>query len=194
MKQFHPHHPSFDARSTLSREEARGVYDKFADIDHAGGKDVSSGYGGPAIRALLAMAAFSDPSVRSIVDYGCGQGKLAELVLTTGPNTNTNMNHSHIRSYLGIDQSPQMIVKATERIRMDSRFKAKLLRGGDPACAHELIGKNIGNQNVDRFISTYCLDLLSEDDMYGVMDLAENVLHPERGLLLLAGITWGYKW
>ena len=48
-------------------------------------------------------------------------------------------------------------------------------------------------RSVDRFVSTYCLDLMSEDDMYRVLDLAEGSLKPDTGLLLLAGITWGYR-
>ena len=47
-------------RPTLSRAEARSVYDGFAVKGHAGGRDASSGYGGPAVQALLAMAAFAD--------------------------------------------------------------------------------------------------------------------------------------
>ena len=42
-------------------------------------------------------------------------------------------------------------------------------------------------------MSTYCLDLMSETDMMATLDKAEACLHPERGLLLLAGITWGYR-
>ena len=49
-----------DSRPTLTRAEARSVYDGFAVKGHAGGRDASSGYGGPAVQALLAMAAFAD--------------------------------------------------------------------------------------------------------------------------------------
>ncbi len=61
------------------------------------------------------------------------------------------------------------------------------LDGGDP---NQL---TVEPGSVDRFVSTYCLDLLSEEDMYDVLDLAQRSLHPEKGLLLLAGITWGYR-
>ena len=37
----------------------------------------------PAVAALLTMAAFSEAT--SALDYGCGQGKLAELVLAQHP-------------------------------------------------------------------------------------------------------------
>ena len=52
-----------DLRPTLSRAEAVTVYDGFALKGHIGGKDASSGYGGPAIAALLSMAAFADAKV-----------------------------------------------------------------------------------------------------------------------------------
>ena len=86
-----------DNRPTLTRAEARAVYDGFAVKGHAGGRDASSGYGGPAVQALLAMAAFAD--ARSVVDYGCGQGKLAELVLSSQPELR----------WRGVDQSPMMV-------------------------------------------------------------------------------------
>ena len=56
-------HMKADLRPTLSRAEAVTVYDGFALKGHIGGKDASSGYGGPAIAALLSMAAFADAKV-----------------------------------------------------------------------------------------------------------------------------------
>ena len=47
---------SFDGRRTLSRSQAREVYDGFARKGHIGGRDASGGYGGPAVSALLSMA------------------------------------------------------------------------------------------------------------------------------------------
>ena len=58
---------AFDPRPTLSRSEARAVYDGFATKGHIGGNDVSSGYGGPAVRALLAMAMFTE--AKTVIDY-----------------------------------------------------------------------------------------------------------------------------
>ena len=166
-----------DSRPTLTRAEARTVYDSFAVKGHAGGRDVTSGYGGPAVQALLAMAAFSD--ARSVVDYGCGQGKLAELVLSSHPEL----------WWRGVDQSPMMVEKATARLaRFGPRCSVELLAGGDPAALAVP-----GDGEADRFVSTYCLDLMSEMDMLATLDKAAACLHPERGLLLLAGITWGYR-
>ena len=91
----------------------------------------------------------------------------------------------------GIDQSPKMAKRFQDRCIKrfgTDRCRVDLLQDGDPSD----VGVPESSQTVDRFVSTYCLDLLSEDDMYRVLDLAEEVLEPD-GLLLLAGITWGYK-
>ena len=73
----------FDARRTLSRAQAREVYDGFARKGHIGGRDTSSGYGGPAVQALLTLASFAN--ARSVFEFGCGQAKLAQLVLKEQP-------------------------------------------------------------------------------------------------------------
>lgn len=169
---------SFDRRPTLTRREAREVYDGFATKGHIGGKDASSGYGGPAVQALLTMAAFADPRVKTVIDYGCGQGKLAEVALEAHPQL----------EWRGIDQSPEMVLRAQERLhRFGDRSKVELLSRGDPA----EVGVG-SSKRVDRFVSTYCLDLLSEADMFGVLDAAQRSLRPN-GLLLLSGITYGYR-
>ena len=217
----------FDNRPTLSRSVARHVYDGFAAVDHTGGKDVGSGYGGPAISALLDMANFPRPSqhgstasstaaICNVVDYGVGQGKLAELVLSASTDMSSSQQSSMdarqrqcpIR-WRGIDQSPLMVEAARKRLQQyigetndscadgdedrktsdDGIVSIELLESGNPT---DVI-PSIERHSVQRFVSTYCLDLLSEDDMCKVLDVAEHCLDPEEGLLLLAGITWGYK-
>lgn len=166
---------SFDSRPTLPREEARAVYDQFAVSGHAGGKDASSGYGGPAVAALMSMAAFAHAG--NVLDYGCGAGKLAELALKAYPHL----------SWRGVDQSPEMVMRASERLHhFGGRAQVELLDDGEPSAVVVSPG------SVDRFVSTYCLDLMNERDMYAVLDLAEHCL-AENGVLLLAGITWGYQ-
>ena len=165
-----------DARPTLSRAEARAVYDEFAVGGHVGGKDASSGYGGPAVSALLSMAAFANAT--TVMDYGCGAGKLAELTLG---------RYEHLY-WRGMDQSPKIVLSATERLhRFGARAQVELLEDGEPSAVE------VAPHSVDRFVSTYCLDLMAERDIYAVLDLAERSLEPSEGLLLLAGITWGYR-
>lgn len=180
---------SFDARPVLSRSRARDVYDCFAETGHAWGKDADSGYGGPAVNALLEMAEFD--KANSVLDYGCGQGKLAELVLTRhGSSDNDGKNKNKSMTWKGVDQSPKMVHAFTKRCveRFGSeRCNVVLLPDGDPCCL------DVEKDSVDRFVSTYCLDLMSESDMYAVLEKAEECLDAKNGTLLLAGITWGYK-
>jgi len=181
-------HQSFDSRSVLSRSEAKEVYDNFAATGHAGGKDASSGYGGPAVNALLRIGNFENATY--VLDYGCGQGKLAELVINTLEQKKLLRQAFHWR---GIDQSPKMVDKFRERCVEkfgERRCSVHLLE-----CDMDPEEADFSNTNcvVDRFISTYCLDLLSEKDIYMILDKAQKVLDNENGLLLLAGITWGYQ-
>lgn len=216
--------PSFDDRSTLSRSEARDVYDGFATNNHKqGGKDADSGYGGPAVTALLELAHFE--TAETVLDYGCGQGKLAELILSSYNDNDTAgkddavAGHKKESSFVwrGVDQSPKMVAAFQKRCcgvveknssssnnnnngngsssssNSSSRFgpnikcTVELLESGEP------LDVNVREKSIDRFVSTYCLDLLSEEDMYKMLDLAETSLDPQEGLLLVAGITWGYR-
>jgi len=205
-------HKSFDNRKTITRSQVKSIYNKFALSGHIGGNDASSGYGGPAVNALVALAKFGTPTetldeaqdillgqklptddtngknVQRVLDYGCGQGKLAEHVFDTIPTTSTMKIHWH-----GIDQSPEMVTKFQQRLERfhvndNIRTTSHLVTDGDPSQLHQRIPSN----SYDIFISTYCLDLLSEEDMYSVLSLAHRCLRPE-GKLLLAGITYGYR-
>mmetsp|Transcript_22648 Transcript_22648/g.72652 ORF Transcript_22648/g.72652 Transcript_22648/m.72652 type:complete len:244 (-) Transcript_22648:71-802(-) len=113
---------TLDARRTLSRAEARRVYDGFARRGHIGGRDASGGYGGPAVEALLSMAAFAD--AESCVEFGCGQAKLANLVLAEHPSLR----------WSAVDQSPEMVALARAAMRPHGRRFAVALTGGEPPC------------------------------------------------------------
>lgn len=118
-----------------------------------------------------------------VLDYGCGQGKLCEYILEHC------QNNKEIQ-WMGIDQSPEMVQRFTERCIKKygtERCGVQLLPSGDPD--HVQVDPN----SIDRFVSTYCLDLLFEDDIYKILDLAKRALHRHDGLLLLVGITWGYR-
>ena len=197
---------SFDKRPTLSHQDAVDVYNKFAVSGHIGGKDSSedSGYGGPAVKALVEMAGFGktscvkgQESIQKVFDYGCGQGKLAEYVLSIMEDVTNNEDLESLTGpnsvhWHGVDQSPEMIVKFKERFYSHTSSKmdasCEYISNGDAA---ELLSM-IPASSYDRFISTYCLDLLSEEDMYKVLTLAEHLIHPD-GEIILAGITYGWK-
>ena len=76
------------------------------------------------------------------------------------------------------------IISRAKFARRAAQFTIDHIPAGEPATVEP-------RKKVDRFVSTYCLDLLSEDDMDGVLTLAQRSLEPRGGLLLLAGITWG---
>ena len=212
---------SFDGRKTISLAQARSIYDNFALSGHVGGKDASSGYGGPAVNALVSMAGFGtrgsdeesmDPIYHAgddpqnkvstsvnqrVFDYGCGQGKLAEHVANTLiHSTSANSTSSSSIHWHGVDQSSEMVLKFNQRFQQhrhhqsERQFKAScnLIKDGNPL--HLL--RTIPAKSYNRFISTYCLDLLCEKDIYDVLTLAEHILHP-KGTMLLAGITYGYR-
>ena len=131
-----------------------------------------------------------------MLDYGCGQGKLAELVFQSYPYPNSKLQ------WYGVDQSSKMVTKAKERLskfdnnKSNNKYDILLLPNGEPTTI--LTDKDIFHditqptKSIDRFISTYCLDLLSENDIYKVLHVAQSLLHPKDGLLILSGITWGY--
>ena len=96
------------------------------------------------------MAAFAD--AESCVEFGCGQAKLANLVLAEHPSLR----------WSAVEQSPEMVALARAAMRPHGRRFAVALTGGEPAAAAV-------PQRVDRFVSTYVLDLLSERDMRGLL-------------------------
>lgn len=198
-----------DTRKSITHEQAKSIYNKFAIEGHIGGKDASSGYGGPAVKSLLSMADFgvcdpddigqgdgdgtSDVEVQRVFEYGCGQGKLAELVLGMNPaNENANANANANIHWHGVDQSPEMVSKFQQRLKSvqssSSSSSVTLMKNGNPNSLIQTVPAN----HYHRFVSTYCLDLLSEEDMHSVLTLAEHCLRPKDGKLLLAGITYGY--
>ena len=152
----------------LSHEEARTFYDAFGSK-----QDLQRFYEDKAIDALLDHAFFE--RANAVVEFGCGTGRLAERLLReTLPARAT---------YDGFDVSPTMVGLAEARLRpWAGRTRVHLTTGtpdlplADAAC--------------DRFLSTYVLDLLGEDEIRAVLLEAARILAPG-GLLCLASLTFG---
>ena len=88
--------------STLSREEARRFYDRF------GAKQDDQGfYEDAALDALIRHGRFSE--VQSILEIGCGTGKLAARLLAEHLPASAH--------YTGIDISPTMIGLSETRLK-----------------------------------------------------------------------------
>src|SRR5512143_3597440 len=156
------------APRTLTRDEARRVYDRIG-----ARQDTQAFYENAALAVLLRHGAFAEAT--RVFELGCGTGRVAELLLDAHlPAT---------ASYRGIDLSPTMVGLARARLaRFGARAQVALATGDpprdEPAAAY------------DRFLSTYVLDLLSDDDIAAVLVEAHRMLVPG-GLLCLTSLSTG---
>jgi ubiquinone/menaquinone biosynthesis C-methylase UbiE len=157
-----------DKQLVLTSSEARAFYDRF------GARQDSQGfYEEPALDDLIAHARFSE--ARKVFEFGCGTGAFAERLLAEYlPSSAT---------YLGCDISPVMIQLASRRLKAYAE-RVKLVR------ADGAVSFPVSSHSVDRIISSYVLDLLSEEDTRLVFAEAHRVLVPG-GMLCLASITEG---
>jgi len=152
----------------LSREEARGFYDRF------GSRQDSQGfYEDPALRQLVDHAGFEQAS--AVFELGCGTGRFAgELLGSRLPSTAT---------YIGTDPSSTMADLARRRLApWGDRARIALSddSGRFPLPAH----------SVDRVIATYVLDLMSEEDIHDSLAESRRVL-VDGGRLCLVSLTHG---
>ncbi len=160
--------PPVITRSLLTRQQARAHYDK-----GEGGDDNLSFYGRPAVSRLLELGDFGSAS--EVVEFGCGAGGLAQLLLEEKLPIYAN--------YSGFDLSETMVQLTRKRLipfgsrvtvtRTDGRPRVPL----PPA-------------SCDRFVSTYVLDLLPSQEIAKLLSQAWMLLRPG-GLLCLANVTEG---
>lgn len=152
---------------TLTAEEAKTYYDKFGAT-----QDKQTFYEDRALNALCANAAFQD--AQSVFEFGCGTGGFAlRLLQHYLPGTS---------QYFGTDISSTMVALASKRV-------ASFAPRASVTLASEL-SLPLESATVDRFVSTYVLDLLPTSGQQQILAEARRVLRPN-GLLCLAGITFG---
>jgi ubiquinone/menaquinone biosynthesis C-methylase UbiE len=160
--------PSEKRSPTLTREEARRVYDRIG-----AGQDTQAFYEDRATGLLIQHGAFG--SARSILEFGCGTGRFAFRLLS--------QHLPEAARYRALDLSPRMVQLARERLApFASRAEVVLTDGAPPASEPAA--------SCDRFVSNYVLDLLSEDDISAVLREAHRILEPG-GLLCLSGLSTG---
>ncbi|MEO6772182.1 MAG: class I SAM-dependent methyltransferase [Kofleriaceae bacterium] len=152
----------------LSPTAAQAYYDRF------GKKQDSQGfYEDPALNELVAHASFQE--ARFVFEFGCGTGKFASRVLEKSMLPSA--------SYLGCDISPVMIGLAKRRLEpYGERAQVVLSEAAVrfPVPAH----------SVDRVVSSYVLDLLSEADIKRFFSESHRVMIPG-GKLCIASLTSG---
>ncbi|GMR01168.1 MAG: class I SAM-dependent methyltransferase [Gammaproteobacteria bacterium] len=148
-------------------DEAKTFYNSF------GKKQDKQFYAESAILDLLEHGDFAN--AKSIVEFGCGTGKLAARLLKGISPGNC--------VYTGVDISQTMVTLCQENIDQFSQRARCYKNEGVPKIA-------VPDQSADRFISTYVVDLLAEKDVTLLLDEAYRILLPG-GYLCLASLTHG---
>ncbi len=151
----------------LKSDKIRKFYDSF------GSKQDKQFYEEAPISVLLEQGKLNEAT--SIVEFGCGTGKLASRLLKNNFSSNSK--------YLGLDISQTMVGLCQKNIEQFSEHAKCYKSEGEPKV-------NIEDQCADRFISTYVFDLLSEEDLISVLNEAHRILVPG-GYLCLASLTHG---
>jgi SAM-dependent methyltransferase len=155
-------------RPILTRQQARDFYDRFGRR-----QDRQSFYEQPALERLLEMGSFD--SANAVVEFGCGTGRFAQRLFEEGLPSNGN--------YIGFDLSDTMVQLTRKRLVPFGARASVVRTDGRPRIP-------LPPTSCDRFVSTYVLDLLSNQDISRTLAQAWKVLRPD-GLLCLTGLTYG---
>lgn len=153
---------------TLSTAKIEAVYDRLG-ARH----DWLAACEDPARADLIAHSAFA--AAHAVFEFGCGTGRFARTLLAEHLPADA--------SYLGVDVSTTMVQLSRARLSPWSGRAEVRRTSGSPHLAVPAGG-------FDRFVATYVLDLLSDEDMRATLREAYRVLSPD-GLLCLANLTEG---
>jgi SAM-dependent methyltransferase len=155
-------------RPILTRQQARDFYDRFGRR-----QDRQAFYEKVALDRLIELGDFG--SAEAIVEFGCGTGKFAQQLMEEHVQGNG--------TYIGFDLSETMVQLTRKRL-VPFGVRASVVRtDGRPRVP-------LPPTSCDRFVSTYVLDLLSNQDISRTLAQAWKVLRPG-GLLCLTGLTYG---
>jgi ubiquinone/menaquinone biosynthesis C-methylase UbiE len=152
----------------LTRFQAQRFYDRFGRK-----QDAQAFYESAALEDLIAHAAFEQ--AEKVFELGCGTGRFALRLL--------RKHLSPSASYLGIDLSRTMSDLAGQRI---SPYAERARVAQSDGAMHF----PLADHSVDRVVSTYVLDLLSERDIRQAISEASRVLKAS-GRLCLVSLTHG---
>lgn len=152
----------------LTRSQAQTFYDRFGRR-----QDAQAFYEDAALDDLIAHAAFE--KANKVFELGCGTGRFAHSLLSK--------HLPPLAAYFGIDLSQTMIDIAAQRIAFYGE-RAKVARS-DGSMRFPLFSRS-----VDRVVSTYVLDLLSDVDILEAISEAHRILIPS-GKLCLVSLTNG---
>jgi len=153
---------------TLTTPEARVFYDRFG-----AKQDTQAFYEDRALDALIAHADFQH--AYAVFEFGCGTGRLAQRLLGT-------VLPDQCR-YVGVDLSVTMVELARERLKPWASRATVAQSDG-------LVPPEYRVGSYDRFVSTYVLDLMSDEAIQAVLADAHRVLG-DGGSLCVVGLTHG---
>lgn len=161
--------PHKTARDRFTPDDAKRFYDRFGSWQDA------QLYERAALSYLIAHSDFEH--AREVFEWGCGTGRLAELLLK---------KHLPLdATYVGIDISTTMVRIATHRLaNWSGRAKVQQVDG--------TTGLPYASGTFDRFVATYVLDLLPEAAVADVVSKARSLLRPNGKLCVVSstdGIT-----
>jgi len=163
-----PRHRAPAAARALTHAQARAFYDRFVWL-----QDWQQRYESPALEVLVREGAFGE--AHSIVELGCGTGRLAERLLARELPDDAE--------YLGIDVSARMVERTRRRLaRFGGRASVRMTDG--------CLQLPAADRAFERLIAAYVLDLLSESDVGLALDEAHRVLVPG-GRLCIASLGEG---
>lgn len=149
-------------------EDARIFYNRFGSK-----QDLQAFYENSAIEDLITHAGFEE--AHAVFEFGFGTGRLAERLLSRHLPSDA--------SYAGIDISATMEQLARNRLgQWLDRVTLLVSDGLKPIAA--------ANGSFDRFVSTYVLDQMNEEDIRCALLVAYRVLKPG-GRLCLASLAEG---
>ena len=151
----------------LKPSEARAYYDRFGEK-----QDTQGFYEDPALEDLVAHAQFNE--AEKVFEFGCGTGRYAVRLLGILPP---------LATYIGCDLSPTMVKLASQRLSAYADRAQVFLYDGT-------VKFKIPDHSVDRVVSTYVLDLLSETDIDAYLKESYRVLNAD-GKLCLVSLTKG---
>jgi ubiquinone/menaquinone biosynthesis C-methylase UbiE len=152
----------------LSHEKARAFYDWFGTR-----QDSQRLYEDPALADLLAHADFGE--ARSVFEFGCGTGRLAERLLSDWLPSDCRYQAADISATM-IRLSQARLAPWRERAQVVQTSGAMSVPAADAS--------------FDRFVVCYVLDLLSDEDIRRLLAEAHRVLVAD-GLLCVVGLTHG---
>ena len=149
----------------LSPRQLRVVYDRVG-----ARQDRQGWYEDPATDLLVRHGGFA--AARSVVEVGCGTGRLAARLLAEELPPDA--------TYRALDLSPVMVGLARQRLApFGDRATVTLTDGAPP-----------DGPPADRFVTAYVLDALSDADARAMLRAAHRLLRPG-GLVCVASLTDG---